>query len=304
MDSAIMIFYQIVRMFFMMAVGWVLARRRTLDEQTTARLSDILLMVATPCTLITSFHQPFSSEKLSGLIISFGLSVAAYLIAIVSARLLFRSHKRIEHFSVVFSNAGFLGIPLVSGVFGAQAVFYLAPFIACFYLFAWTYGVVVISDDRRQIRLKKILTNPCILSLFLCILVFLMPVKPWAPLMEAISSLGSLNTPLAMLVLGAYMAKGRLLDMFRDRRVYYVSFCRLIVVPLLIVLLFALVPDRFNEIRSIILIGAAAPVGVLAPIFAQMFGLDSRYGAQIVSVSTIFSLFTMPLILLLSQWLW
>lgn len=304
MESGITIFYQIIKMFVMMAVGYVLYKKNTINDDTTARLSNILLMVATPCTLITSFNQTYSDEKFQGLMISFALSAAVYIFAIIVAKMLFKKEQRIEIFSVVFSNAGFLGIPLVTGLFDIQAVFYLSPFIVCFYLFAWTFGVVEMSGKKELVTMKKISTNPCILCVFVGIVVFFLPAKPFAPLMEAVATLGSLNTPLAMLILGAYMAKSSLLDMFKNKKAYLVSFHRLVLIPALLLVLFCFVPEQYNQIKTIILVAASAPVGVLAPVFAQMFHLDSNYGAQIVSLSTILCLLTMPVVLLISEMIW
>lgn len=305
MDSAITIFYQIIKMFVMMAVGYVLYRKGTINSDTTARLSNILLMVATPCTIITSFNQEFSGEKLIGLLLSFGLSFLIYLINIAAAALLYRKEdSQVMKFSVVFSNAGFLGIPLVSGLLGAGAVFYLSPFIVCFYLFAWTYGVVLMSGRKDSVTAKKILTNPCIWAVVLGIVIFFLPHKPFAPVMEAVSSLGSMNTPLAMLILGAYMAKSPLREMFTNKKAYQVSFYRLILLPVIYFLLLFLVPENYNIIRVTIFVAASAPVAALAPVFAQMFDRDISLGAQIVSLSTILCLISMPALILLSKMFW
>ena len=150
MESAITILNQIIKMFLMMAVGYQLYRKKTINDDTTARLSNILLMVATPCTIVTSFNQEYSAEKLQGLMFAFLLSLAVYAANILIAQLLFKPEERVEKFSLVFSNAGFLGIPLVTGLLGIEAVFYLAPFIVCFYLYAWTYGVVVMSGKKKH----------------------------------------------------------------------------------------------------------------------------------------------------------
>lgn len=304
MESAVTIFYQIVKMFVMMAAGYILAKKKIINGETTARLSDILLMVATPCTLITSFNQPYSLAKLQGLGLAFVLSLLVYAVNIAVSAVLLKKEQRIEKFSVVFSNAGFLGIPLVTGLLGLDAVFYLAPFIVCFYLYAWTYGVGMMSGSRDNVTLKKIAFNPCIWSVAVGILVFLMPVKPFAPVMEAVSALGSMNTPLAMLILGAYLAKSPLLEMFANRKAYLVSIYRLIVIPFILVLLMKLLPASVQEIRLIILIAASAPVAVLGPVFAQMYDLDFSHGAQIVSLSTILSLVSMPVILMIAEMLW
>ncbi len=301
MDSAITLFNQIIKMFVMMAVGYVLYRRKVVDDNTTAKLSNILLMVATPCTLITSFNQEYSAEKLSGLLLAFGLSIAIYLLNIVLASLLCKKDDPTGRFCVIFSNAGFIGIPLVTGMYGIEAVFYLSPYIVCFYLFVWTVGVILMSGKKEEASPKKLVTNPCIWAMLVGIIVFLLPVKPPAPIMDAVSMMGNLNTPLAMLVLGAYLAKTNLLDIFRSAKAYRISFYRLLLLPGVEMLLLSLLPDAYKQIGMIILLGAAAPVGALAPVFAQMYNRDTNEGAQIVSLSTILSIITMPLLIMAAE---
>lgn len=304
MESAITIFNQILKMFLMMSVGFLLYRKKTINDDTTARLSNILLMVATPCTIITSFNQTYTPEKLQGLILAFGLSLAVYAANIMIAGVLCKREERVEKFALVYSNAGFLGIPLVTGLLGIEAVFYLSPFIVCFYLYAWTYGVIVMSGTREGVTFKKILTNPCIWAMVVGVLVFLLPQKPPMPVMEAVASLGSMNTPLAMLVLGAYLAKSPLIHMFKNIAAYRISVYRLVLIPAFLLAALSLVPDTFATIRTVILVSACAPSAALAPVFAQMFHRDISLGAEIVSLSTLLCLFTLPVVIMLSEMIW
>lgn len=299
MDSAITLFHQIIKMFLMMAAGYYFRKKGTINDDTTSRLSSILLMAATPCTLITSFNQEYSSQKLAGLMIALGLSFLIYLLNIAMASILCKKQDGMGKFCLIFSNAGFLGIPLVTGLLGIEMVFYLSPFISCFYLFVWTVGVVLISGNRKTVTFAKIITNPCIWATAAGIVVFLLPFKLPSAIMEAVAMVGNMNSPLAMIILGSYMAKTNLFDMFRDRRAYVISFFRLMLLPGLALIPLSFTPARYSQIAMIILIGASAPVGALAPVFAQMFHKDTDEGAQIVSLSTILCVITMPLMIVL-----
>ena len=108
MESAITLFYQIVKMFIMMTPGYILYKNKTLNDDATSRLSSMLLMVTTPCMIASSFNQTYSTEKLIGLLVSFGLSLVIYLLNIVISNVMYPKHKSIEKFSLIFSNAGFL----------------------------------------------------------------------------------------------------------------------------------------------------------------------------------------------------
>lgn len=304
MESAITIFYQIIKMFLMMAVGFVLYKKSIIDDEKTATLSNILLMATTPCTIINSFNQSFSYEKLQGLLVSFGLTIIVYALNILLVSLLYKKEERLEKFATVFPNSGFLGIPLISGVLGSDAVLYLSPCIACFYLFAWTWAVVLMSGKKDSVNAKKIITNPCIWGIVIGFIVFLMPVKPFAPVMEAVSSLGSMTTPLAMLILGAYLARNPLTEIFTNLTAYKISFCRLILAPAILFVILTFVPEKYSMIRMVVFISSSAPVATLVPIFAQMFNRKPALGAQVVSLSTILCLVTMPAFLVLADLIW
>ena len=303
MEAAITMFNQILKMFLMMSVGYYLYRKKTIDDTTTSKLSNILLMVSTPATIITSFNQIYSYEKFKGLILSFILSLVIYLLNIIIGEILFK-RKPEDKFGIEFSNAAFIGIPLISGLLGIEAVFYLSPFIALFYIIGWTYGVWIMSYDKNNITLKKVFTNPCVLAVFLGVILFLLPTKPYAPIMEAVSTMANLTTPLAMIILGAYLAKCNLIHIFTNKKVYIVSSLRLVILPLLALVLLTILPIQDETIKMVMLIVSSAPTAALLPIFCQMYDHDIVYGTEIVCFTTLASIITLPLIILLSSYIW
>lgn len=303
MNVGITIFNQIIKMFIMMITGYGIYKHALIDSTSVPKLSNILLYLATPCTIINSFNQAFSASKFNELIMCFLISIAVYLLNIVIAKILYKKNEEIERFCVVFSNAGFMGIPLVTGLFGSEAVFYISPFIVGFYLFVWTYGIIEMSGDKNNVTFKKVISNPSIWAVFIGLFIFLLPVKPYEPIMGAINTLGGMNTPLAMIILGTYLAKERPIDLFNSIKMYKISFIRLLVIPAVYVLLFNFL-NVSETIKTVILIAACAPVGSTAPIFAQMFNKDAAYAAKVVCLSTILSLITMPAILSLANYIW
>lgn len=304
MGTTITLVSQIIKMFLIMAAGYVMYKKKIVDDHTNAKLSSILLTVATPATIIASYNQTFSAEKILNLFVAFFLSLITYVVSIVVVQRLYKTEQRIEKFAIVFSNAGFIGIPLVSGLLGIEAVFYIAINLICFNLFVWTYGIFVMSVDKDNITFKKITTNPCVIAVVLGLMIFVSPIKPATPIMEAVSALAGLNTPLAMIVLGSHLAKSDITKIFSDARVYLVSFIRLILLPLITLGVLYFVPNSYLEIKMVVLIAASTPTGAMLPVFAQMFGRDTDYSARVVSVSTILCGITIPIIILLAQYIW
>ncbi|MDO4198337.1 MAG: AEC family transporter [Erysipelotrichaceae bacterium] len=304
MENAYTIFLQIVRMFMMMSIGYYLYRKKITDDKIISGLSDILLYVATPATLIDSFQQEYTSEKALNLIFAFIAAAVVYVIAIAIAELLYKKEENIEKFGVVFSNAGFIGIPLVSGVFGTAGVFYVAPVISMFNVFSFTYGAYIMSNDIKEINIKKILKTPAIIAVLTGTLLFMFKITLPGPIAGTASSFGGLNTPLAMIVLGAHIARGNLKDIFTNKKAYKLCFERGVLIPLIIAVMFKFVPAQWMEVKTILFITLSAPIGALSPVFASKYHQDASYAAQTVCLSTLLSVVLLPVMMLVADMIW
>ena len=205
-------------------------------------------------------------------------------------------------FAVIFSNAGFMGIPLISAVLGQGAVFAVTAFVALLNVLQWTYGQAILTKNWKSCSPRAIFTSPLVISFALGIVVFFLRIPAPALLKQCLGGISALNAPLAMIVLGAYLAEGRLLDVFTDWRLYAVSAVRLLLIPVLTVFLFRFFPN--GDMRTAVLIAAAAPIGANVAVYAGRIGDDYPYAARTVCLSTILSVVTMPLIVSLAELLW
>lgn len=284
----------VISMTAMMAVGFVLYRRGLVDNDGVAQISNVVLFVASPSVVMLSFARDFDLQRLiDGGIGGLAFALITVLSAVVALALLPRD--RLGQFGVVFTNVGFIGIPIVQSVLGADYVFYISIAIAVNVFCIWTYGVWLVSSDMSQVSPRKVLTNPNVIAIAVGLVLFLAPGALPGWLSSAMGAMGNLNTGLAMVVLGAYVAQTDVRSLLRSRRIYYTCFLRLIVVPVASAVLLSLFPIS-TEVRLIMLIGAAAPTGALAAMLSRLYGGDYRYGAGLVAISTIFSMVTLPLV--------
>lgn len=288
---------QIIAMFLMMAAGFALYRAHMIDDDGVAQLSNIVLYAASPALVIESFvSTEFSMERISGAVWCIVLSVVLVLISMVLTRLVYGSAQPLAQSSIIFTNCGFIGIPLVQNVLGEEYVFYVSVSMAVTTFFAWTYGVWLITQDRSQVSFKKIFTNPGVISLFLGVALYLLSVDLPEVLDVALDGLGDINGGGAMIVLGAYLAQTNVRELLRDRTVYLANFLRLIVMSLVTALV--LIPAPISTaVKLVLLITFSTPSGALTAMFAQKFGGDYRYAVGLVALSTVFSLVTMPIML-------
>lgn len=289
---------QTAAMFLMMAIGIALSQARYLDRAGAQQLASIAVYVATPAVVVNSLATDFSAEKLANAGICAALCVGLTLGSAALAWLVYRDRQRISQFAIMISNMGFIGIPLVQSVLGEEFVFYVSAAIAAQVPISWTYGIWLVSQDKSLMSPRKVLTNPSVIAVAVGVVLFFGSVSLEGVFQVTVADMGNLNTGLAMLVLGSYLAETDFRSILRNKNVYLTNVLRLLVVPLLTIALLAPLPIAM-EAKLVMLIAFAAPCGTTTAMFSQMFGGDYRFGAGLVSISTLLSMVTMPAMLFL-----
>ena len=292
---------QTIIMFALMLLGLLLSRRGMITEQRSRDLSNVLLYTVIPCVILRSYMSEFSTEKLRAMGLSALIAVIAFAASIAVAYLTCGTRHRIENFAVAFGNAGFIGIPLVTAVFGPEAAFYVVSFSTFANLLQWTYGIVIISGKKETMNLRMVFVNPVFISMVIGIALFVL--QPTLPTVVTgtIGYIADGNTVLAMIILGYYLSKVQLRGLFADVRLYLFSALRLLVVPAVTILVFLPFPFARGEITLITLIAAATPIASSTAIFAQKFDQDYRRAVSYVCLSTILSVATLPLVMLFAE---
>lgn len=299
MANALIIFKQTVIMFLFMAAGFALFRAKLISKEGSASMASLLLYLIIPAVLIQSFQVEYTAERARELLGSIALGALLLLLSMLLSHLLLRKNP-IDDFGAAFSNAGFMGFPLITALLGGEAVFYAAGFVALLNALQWTYGQYLLSGNKADLRFKKVAGSPLVLSFLLGLALFFLRI-PLPPLIgTALGSLSAMNAPLAMITLGVYLAQLDVKQALRQRRLYFASAVRLILIPLAswLVLRF-LVPGLPAAMKTALFIAAMAPVGSNVAVYAQKQGKDYSYAVGYVCLSTLFSILTMPLMILL-----
>ena len=291
---------QILVMMVMMAVGIILSKTHMLDENGVAQLSNLALYVATPAVVIASLAIEFDKQQLAtgGIVMLFYL--ALLVVAIVVGRIGCGKADRVGQFAVAFSNSGFVGIPLIQGILGDQYTFYVTMTMVIATVIFWTYGVYLMSGDKREASLKKVLTNPNFIAVIIGLILFFAPIKLPYVIDQALTGMKNLNTGLGMIILGAYLGQSNIMLMITDTRLYKACLLRLVAAPLATIALLLFMPAPF-EVRMVLMIVAAAPAASATSMLAQKYGADYQYGTGLSIGTTILSMATMPLVLALAM---
>lgn len=297
------VLHQVIIMFALMLMGYILYHTGFMSDEACKGMSHILLLIVSPCVILLSFQLRISRALLTGFLISALSAFLTHVILIALSQVIFRrsvvdaTHRNVLRFAVVYSNCGFMGIPLLAAVIGSKGVFYASAYIAVFNAFNWTHGVAVFTGKTDRKSLIKLLLNPNIIAVAAGFVFFVFSVRFPPLLSDGMKYLYDLNTPLAMLVLGGRMAKVPLRDMLNDKWIWPGVAIKNLAAPLLA--LFAL---HFAGVSGSLLLAClipiACPVAGNTVLFADLYGGDSRFPSKIMAVSTALSVVTIPLIVL------
>lgn len=289
---------QVLILFLLVAAGYVLGRIGVMNEKGGKVCSDLALLLATPCVIIQSFQRPFGTQVLLDVLLALGVALALHLVAVVIAQLLYRrktERHAVYRTAIVLSNAGFMGLPLQQAVLGSDAVLFGATYVVAMNLALWSYGTLMLDKSGERIPLRKMLISPGLIGLLIGLLLFVCRVALPEVILTPVQHIGNLNTPLPMLFTGYYLSRVDIKAALRRLENYGVLATRLVVVPVVGVALMYLCGIRGDLLASMA-IAVSAPTAVATAMFADRYKGDTETAVNLVAISTVFSLITMPLL--------
>ncbi|MCR4805535.1 MAG: AEC family transporter [Clostridia bacterium] len=296
---------QILQMFLLAGFGYLLFRSGKISLEGSKTLGNILIFASLPAVIINGFLVDRTPEHVKGLLWSAAGAAVLLLMSILISHFAFRKDG-VAAFASAFSNPGFFGIPLVVATIGQGAVFYAAPYIAFLNIGQWTYGVSRLNGQPvlQGFQPKKLIRAPFVIAILTGLVLFVTQLPLPAIVRSCLSSIAGLNTPLAMFTVGVYLAQTDLAKMVRRGSLYVVSILRLLVIPFIALLILKLLPASMVEMKTVLLIAIACPVGSNVAVYAQLHGKDYPYAVETVIISTILSIATIPFMLYLSELIW
>ncbi len=303
MEAVLTVISKVAVMLILIVVGYLVTKKGMLTERGASEITTLLIQIVTPCLIVNSFLTSEDSLSPGELLLSVGTSALAIALSIGLSLLFFRKEpegrKKVLRFAVSFSNAGFMGLPLVEGIVGSKGVMYGSFFIVVFNIFCWTYGYSMMSGGQKM-SLKVLLFNPGIIGLLFGLPIYFLDLHLPAVITEPVGFFADLNTPLAMLIIGSYVAKVDLHSFVSDFAVYKMAALRLLVAPaLFVVCLLFIRPSQELFVTSVI--QAACPVAANTALFSVQYKRDSALASKTVAVSTVLSIISIPLMTILAQ---
>ena len=312
LDSLSLVSKQVGVLFALMVVGFLCNRRRLLNAVAIKGITELLVLIVTPCVIVHSFiQQKFAVSLLGDLGWALAMSVFAHAVGAAIAFLCLhdRNPNRggVLRFATIFSNAGFMGIPLEYALLGADGVFFGAMYVVVFNLVCWSLGVAVMCRGMKNVGLRALFVNAGTVGVALGLPFFLFSLKLPEVVGRPVAMLADLNTPLAMIMVGWYLAETDFRPVLRCGAAYGVAALRLVAVPLVVIAAFAGVRacvPALNPVMAVaISTAAAAPTAALTTVIAARYDKDVSTATSLVSGTTLLSILTMPPIVGFALWL-
>lgn len=290
---------QVIILFLIVLVGLLCRKLGYFTDETIRGVTQIVVNITVPALTISNMQRPFAYDVLLGFLLTLGLTVLLVVLTIGAGLVLFRSrpHARraVAANLLAFPNCGFMGYPIILAINPDWMIYAVSYNIANIFV-TWTLGVSL-YQGRENIRLRRVLLNPNILSALVGFLLFCTGVTLPAIPGEALSMLGGLTTPMTMLLLGTRLDGLRLSDL-KDMDYHITAAISLVALPLLVRLGTCLLPIA-PAVAGTLFILTAMPCGTMNAMQAELYGGDNIFAARAIAYATLLSLFTVPLLSML-----
>ena len=299
----IIVIKQIIVSFFLLIIGAFCYKKDILSAGEGKSISNFILTFVSPALILDACQITYSEELFHNLLWAFGMSGVSFVAAIAAAQVLISKRKisyNIERFSLVYTNCGFIGVPLVQALYGDEGVLYMTSYIAMFNILLWTHGVVCMSERMDKKQIVSILKCPTIYAIVIGIFSFCMKITYPEVFGTTIAYVADLNTPLAMMVAGFSVAQADLPKMLRNIRLYVVSAFKLLLIPLLTIPVLMLM-HLPQTVSLTTVIAAACPAATTGTMLAIRYRQNYTYSSEIFAMSTVFSIVTMPVVVMLAE---
>lgn len=304
MQLAVITIRQVVILFFMIAAGFACAKFGVVKKGAKQAFSDLLVGVVVPCMVINSYLTPFDPQTLNNLFLAYGLTI---LLLVVGGAVTFfctarttPEHRPILRFACIYSNAAYMGFPLISVLFGSEGLLYASAFVTIFNILLWTQGVLMLQGTRLNLRqtIRTILTTPVLLAVAAGLVLYLTQIPVPELIRSPLEMIGNMNTPLSMFITGMMIAESDLKGLLSRKDLMPAVLIRLVLIPAVCFVLYRLLGLR-GMAAQVVLLLEACPCAAITSVFAIRFGGDEELAAGTVVASTLLSIITLPLCALL-----
>ena len=302
MHISMLLMEQIVELFIMIFMGFAIVKAGIVKDEESKVLSKIVLYLVIPCVIVNAFQVDYTAQTVKGLMIAFVASVILQIILLIIVAVMGKvlSLNEVEVASVYYSNSGNLIVPIVTFILGKEWVLYGCVFMSVQLVFLWTHCKKIISRERSY-DWKKIVLNINMISIAVGVVLFFTRIRLPEVIDNTIGAVGNMIGPASMIVTGMLFAGMNLKQIFANKRVYFVSFLRMIALVLIKGSRLADLSADAPKIMLIVFLAVITPSASTVTQMCQVYGNDSQYASAINVVTTLSAIITMPVMVLLFE---
>ncbi|MCC8097817.1 MAG: AEC family transporter [Eubacterium sp.] len=299
MELSIITAKQVFILFILIFTGFGCVKAGVIKAESKKVFSDLLIYLIVPAMIINSYTSGFDPEVFSNLIQAFALStlflITGLIITFAAGLKLKDKNAPIAKFACIFSNAAYMGFPLIEALFGSEGLIYASAYVTVFNILIWTigYGMVSKKSDMKEI-IKSICTTPAVISVILGLIIFLCRITVPEVIVKPLSYIGSMNTPLSMIIIGIIIANSAPAAIIKNKLIVFVIVLRMAVIPVVCFGTFYFLNIR-GTVPNIVLLLEACPSAAMTSVFAVQYGYDENLAAGAVVITTFLSIITLPL---------
>lgn len=296
---------QVLTLFILLALGFVLGKAKVITKEGSTGLVNLVMYIVTPAMNIYAFQQPYVKEDMRNFCIVGAAAAVSILVLAVLGRLFIHDKDpdrcRTLRFALQFTNCGYMGYPLLNAIIGPRAVFFGSAYVAVFNILSWSWGVYAITGERKMLQVRKMLLNPGVIGVAIALALYLLQIRLPDVIGTPLKYMAEMNTPLPMVIVGYQLSHANFKRALSGVWTWVTLGLCLIVSPLLTlgaVLALGLEP----LIALVLVIIMSTPPAAVLSLFSQLFGKDTELSSSVVSVYTLISVVTMPLMIGLAQY--
>ena len=293
---------QVGILFLIMLIGVYAKNKKFLSNETKKDMIDIVVNITLPCMIVVSFNQKLSIELIRNSGIILVVSLLIHIGSFFLSKILFNRYpddiKSVLRYSAVFSNATFMGYPVLEALYGNIGIFYASIYLLPYRIFMWSFGIALFAKDKKQNYIKEIFLNPGIIAVFIGLAISVTPVEIPSMLSKTMSMVGGITTPLSMIIVGATLSDIEIKGVFKETSIWYNSIIRLLMIPIFSLLIFRALGVK-DVVLAVAIILTAMPTGAMTTILAGKYGANSNFASKCVFTTTTLSIVTIPIIAML-----
>ena len=300
MQNSFIIFQKLLVLFGFMLIGYLSYKKKWISDDTSSQISGLIVNIFNPALIISGVIGSVGNGNWNLVIMDLILAVILFVVLILISPAFVRilgvkkDERNIYAVMLIFSNLGFMGIPIIEELYGREAIFYVALYTLVYNILFYTYGIYLFEKAKIIFHWKKMI-NPGMVACLVALLIFAFQIDAPAPAVSFVQYLGNAAIPLSMIITGVSLAKMPLIEVFKDIKMYQFTFLKMLVIPMIAA--FAIRLFHLDPVLSgIMVLMFGMPNGSMAVMMAIDYGLDSSICSRGIVLTTLLSIITLPIV--------